>query len=242
MSFLGDLLIEIHVIGVKQHLFGSSGQRHRSCGSDTASGDSHDRARSDPRAGDLCRNFIAPNFTLSVTHSGQQLRGSRCGRGHDSCANGSLARGSAKRNGQENPAASRDVVEVVDGVLRSQPAVTAAPRLGMPSGGTSFVTVVQTADFRESDHVALRVCSNVRKAPSLNPASIATRSPAPGLSAPASCRKKPRGRIPDARGERCSGERQTPERYVLLTSRGRGRDAPRRFDQGDTCCDRRAEE
>ena len=63
--------------------------------------------------------------------------------------------GSTKGNGQENLADSRDVVEFVDGVLRAQSAVTAAPRLGVPSGGASFVPVVQTADFREGDHVTL---------------------------------------------------------------------------------------
>ena len=41
-----------------------------------------------------------------------------------------------------------------------------------------------------------RVCSNVRRAPGLNLASIATRSPAPRRSGPASCRKRPPRRSP----------------------------------------------
>jgi hypothetical protein len=41
--------------------------------------------------------------------------------------------------------------------------VTAAQRLGMPSGGASFVTVVQTADFREGDHVTLGDAMNASR-------------------------------------------------------------------------------
>src|SRR6266705_278715 len=52
-------------------------------------------------------------------------------------------------------------------------------------------------NLRETE--GCRVCSNVRRAPSLNLASIATRSPAPNRSGPASCRKRPLSRIPDAR-------------------------------------------
>jgi hypothetical protein len=58
----------------------------------------------------FAKTGLRPILTLSVTHSGQ-LRRSRCGRSHDSCANGSSGVGSTNRN-QENLPDSRDVVEL----------------------------------------------------------------------------------------------------------------------------------
>lgn len=48
-------------------------------------------------------------------------------------------------------------------LLRPQPAVTATPRLGMPSRGASLVSVVQTVDFREGDHVTLGDASDASR-------------------------------------------------------------------------------
>ena len=62
-----------------------------------------------------------------------------------------------------------------------------------------------------------RVCSNVRRAPGLNLASIATRSPAPRRSVPASCRKRRPSRTPSA--ESCLVQRGTAMRTRNKLSR-----------------------